>query len=61
MTMLLCVTTFVAGLILILVELEGKWAVSLELLKPHLYVKLWAEKKCSAKNNFAQNQLRSHN
>ena len=40
MTMLLCVTTFVAGLILILVELNGKWAVSLKLLKPHFYLKL---------------------
>ena len=40
MTMLLCVTTFVAGLVLILVELKGEWAVSLELLKPHFYLKL---------------------
>ena len=50
--MLLCVTTFVAGLILILVELNGKWAVSLKLLKPHFCLKLELGKKCSAKKNF---------
>ena len=47
MTMLLCVATFVAGLILILVELKGKWAVSFK--TTFLLKTLTRKKKCSTK------------
>ena len=51
MTMLLCVATFVAGLILILVELKGKWAVS---FKNTFLLKTLARKKSALrKKKFA--------
>lgn len=48
MTMLLCVTTFIAGLVLILVEFKGKWAVS---FKTTFLLKALARKKVFCKKN----------